>query len=189
MTSLPGLENIYGGLALKDTSMRRRNHRRTMAVRNIVQSFKKVINDAPASRLSATSIQTTLSTGVDSVAAGQTGPTDSNVPTGSVIKFFEIQWSMGNVSGGNNFFNVAIMQVHTGQSIVAPNVVGGSALRNQVFHQDAFQIGTDQNGSRKYRFKVPPKFQRVREGDSWRFIRQGDATFSDAVQVIYKFYR
>ncbi len=160
-----------------------------MGPRPVIQSFKKIINDAPASRISGSSIQTTLSTGVDSIAAGQTGPVDANVPTGSLIKFFEIQWSMGNVSGGNNFFNVIIMQVHSGQSIVAPNVVGGSALRNQVFFQQAFQIGTDQNGSRIYRFKVPKKFQRVREGDSWRFIRQGDATYSDAVQVIYKFYR
>ncbi len=166
-----------------------RRFRRRMGMRPVIQSFKKVLNDAPASRLSATNIQTTLSVGVDSTAAGQTGPTDAGVPTGSLIKFFEIQWAMGNVSGGNNFFHVAIEQIHSNQGIIAPNVVGGSPQRNQVFYQSLFQIGTDQNGSRTYRFKVPRKYQRVREGDEWRFVRQGSATFTDGVQVIYKFYR
>ncbi len=167
----------------------RRGSRRRFMPRPVIQSFKKVLNDAPASRLAATNIITNLSVGVDSAAAGQTSPTDANVPTGSSIRFFEIQWAMGNLTGGNNFFHVTIQLTRSSQSVVSPNVVGGNTQRNQVFFQSLFQIGTEQNGSRVYRFRVPKMFQRVREGDTWRFVRQGDATFTDSVQVIYKFYR
>ncbi len=157
--------------------------------RAVVQSYKKVLNEAPASRVPATNIVSTMANGVDSVAAGQTGPTDAAVPTGCVIKFFEIQWAMGNLSGGNNFFHVVIQLLRSGQSNVSPNVVGGNPQRNQVFFQSMFQIGTDQNGSRVYRFKVPKRFQRMREGDSWKFVRQGSATYTDGTQIIFKFYR
>ncbi len=109
----------------------------------VIQSFKKVITEAPASRLSGTNITTILSTGVDSVAAGQVSVTDGNVPTGSVIKFFEIQWAMGNLSGGSLFMSVAIQLVHTSQGIVDPRLVGGSPQRNQIFFQSSFQIGTE----------------------------------------------
>ncbi len=164
-------------------------HFRSRRMAPVIQSYKKVLNEAPASRISGSDIVSTMSNGVDSTAAGQTGPTDSNVPTGCVIKYFEIQWAMGNVSGGNNFFHVCIQLLHSGQSKVSPNVVGGNPQRNQVFYQSFFQIGTDQNGSRTYRFKVPKKLQRVREGDSWKFVRQGSATFTDGTQIIFKFYR
>lgn len=155
----------------------------------VIQSFKKVINVAPASRLSSTDIENNMSVGTDSVAAGQVGPIDAAVPTGSVIKYFEIQWAMGNLSGGSLFMHVAIQLIHQGQVIVSPNVVGGNAQRNQVFFQTFFQIGTEQNGSRIFRFKVPKKFQRVREGDVWKFVRQGSEVYADGLQIIYKFYR
>ncbi len=163
--------------------------RRRMRMAPVIQSFKKVLNEAPASRVAGSSILSFVSQGVDSVAAGQTSVTDSNVPTGAVIKYFEIQWALGNVSGGNNFFHCAIELIHSGQTQVNPNTVGGNAQRNQVFFQSLFQLGNDQNGSRTYRFKVPKRFQRVREGDSWRFIRIGSAVYTDSTQIIYKFYR
>ncbi len=190
MTYLHGLERIYGSMVPSIISMVfRRSRRRSTRMAPVIQSYKKVLNFAPISRVSGTTFSDDLSLGVDSVPAGQTGVTDPQVPTGSVIKFFEIQWALGNVSGGNNFFHVTIQKVHTGQGSVAPDVIGGSPQRNQVFFQSLFQIGTDQNGSRVYRFKVPKRFQRVRDGDSWRFVRKGSATFTEAIQVIYKFYR
>jgi len=169
--------------------MPRRFRRRSMRMAPVIQSFKKVLNDAPASRLSGTNISTTLSSGQDSVAAGQTTPTDANVPTGSVIKFFEIQWGLGNLTGANLFIHCAIELIHSGQSLIPPNAVGGSPQRNQVFFQSFFHLGTEQSGTRRYGFKVPKRFQRVREGDQWRFIRNGDAVYVDGLQVIYKFYR
>jgi len=155
----------------------------------VIQSYKKVLNFAPASRIPATDIVASLVTGADSIAAGQTGVTDSICPTGAMVKYIEIQWSLGNLSGGNLFLHTAIELLHAGQAVLSPLVVGGNAQRNQVFHQSLVAIGTDQNGNRTFRFKIPKKFQRIREGDVWAFVRNGSATYSDALQVIYKFYR
>ncbi len=133
-----GLESIYGGMEVSITSMVRRfgRSRRISAPRAVIQSYKKVLNFAPASRTSGTVIAATLSLGEDSIAAGQTGTTDNGVPTGSVIKFIEIQWAIGNVSGGNNFLNVTIQLLHAGQTNISPLVVGGNPQRNPVFFQD-----------------------------------------------------
>ncbi len=166
-----------------------KHYRRRMGPRPVINSFKKVLNFAPASRLSATDIESIITTGTDSVAGGQTSVNDSQVPTGSLVKFFEIQWSLGNTTGGSAFFNAIIQLTHSGQGGLSPVTVGGSPQRNQVFFQTAFQLGNGQNGSRTYRFKIPKKFQRIREGDRWLFTRTGNATYTDAVQVIYKFYR
>ncbi len=158
-------------------------------MRAVIQSFKKVLNDAPASRASATNISLNLAKGEDSVAAGQTGVIDPDVPTGCVIKYFEIQWSYANPTAGVIFLHTTIQKLHSGQSPISPNVVGGNPQRNQVFHQSMRAISLNQNGNAVFRFKVPKKFQRMREGDVWQFNRIGNASFSDAIQVIYKFYR
>ncbi len=164
-------------------------HYRRSGMAPVIQSFKKVLNFAPASRAAGANITASISVGQDSVAAGQISTNDPNVPTGSIIKFFEIQWSLGNLTDGNNFLHCTIQRTHSGQSTIAANVVGGSPQRNQVFMQRSFQLGDRQSGSRTYRFKVPKKFQRVREGDAWFFTRTGNAVYTDALQVIFKFYR
>ncbi len=155
----------------------------------VIQSFKKVLNGAPASRAASTDITRFLSTGTDSVAAGQTSVGDALVPTGSIIKFIEIQWSASNLAAVACFVHVCIQQTHAGQSPVSPLTVGGSPQRNQVFFQAMYLIGKDQNSNHVFRFKVPKKFQRVREGDNWQFVTNGDTVYADATQVIYKFYR
>ncbi len=157
-------------------------------MRPVTQSFKKVLNVAPISR-SAGTFTTSLVFGQDSVAAGQTSVTDSNVPTGSIVKYIEIQHSCGNAGTAPAFVWIAIEYILEGQAIITPNLVGGNPRRNQVFHQTMFQLGPDQSNSRTYKFKVPKNFQRVREGMSWQFVREYDVTTSEAVQVIYKFYR
>lgn len=154
-----------------------------------VQSFKKILNFAPASHAAATTINRVLVTGVDSVAAGQTSPTDSQVPTGSVIKQIEIQFAAQNLVNIAAFLHVCIQHLRTGQAALAPNVIGGNAQRNQVFYQDLKSVGQNQNVNMKLRFKIPKKFGRVREGDTWNFTHLTDQIVTDAVQVIYKFYR
>ncbi len=156
---------------------------------SIIQSYKKVLNDAPTTRVASTTISLNLAKGVESVAAGQTGVIDADVPTGCVIKFFEIQWAYANPVAGAVFIHTTIQKLQSGQGPVTPNVVGGNPQRNQVFHQTMRVISLNQNGNAVLRFKVPKKFQRMREGDVWQFNRIGDAAFSDALQVIYKFYR
>ncbi len=165
-----------------------RGSRRRNGPRAVVQSYKKVINIAPAS-LTTARIEDVISNGKDSVAAGQTSPTDADVPTGALIKFIEIQFSQANLVAVAMFTNWSIMQLHSEQTAVGPNVVGGSARRNQVFRQGLYMLGQNQNNNRTIRFKVPPKFQRVREGDSWRFVHISDQVSSASTQIIYKFYR
>ncbi len=159
-----------------------------MRPRQVIQSFKKVLNIAPASVTAGTNV-VALSLGTDSVAAGQTTTTDNAVPTGSIIKFFEIQHALGNLASTACFIHMAIELLHDGQSLVSPNVIGGNKRRNQVFHQALYQVGLDQSNTRTYKFKVPKKYQRVREGDAWQFIWLNSETVSSAVQVIFKFYR
>ncbi len=158
-------------------------------MRAVIQSYKKVLNDAPASRTASTNISLNLAKGQDSIAAGQTGPIDPDVPTGCVIKYFEIQWAYANPTAGVIFLHTTIQKLNSGQGPIAPNVVGGNPQRNQVFHQSMRAISLNQNGNAVFRFKVPKKFQRMREGDVWQFNRIGNSAFSDALQVIYKFYR
>ncbi len=158
-------------------------------MRPVIQSYKKVINHAPASHTAATNISFNLTTGVDSVAAGQTSPTDVNVPTGALVKYIEIQFAAGNSTATPLFLHTAIEQLLSGQALVPPNAVGGNPLRNQVFHQTLYQIGERESFNRVFKFKIPPKFQRVREGTSWRLIVTGDVVWNSAVQAIYKFYR
>ncbi len=157
--------------------------------RAVIQSYKKVLNFAPASNTAATDIVFNLSIGEDSVAAGQTSPTDHNVPTGAVIKYMEIQLAAGNPTTTPLFLHTAIERIEPNQSIVPPNLVGGNNKRNQVLHQTLVQIGERQNHSRTFKFKIPPKFQRVKEGSLWKLVCTGDVVWNSAVQVIYKFYR
>ncbi len=156
--------------------------------RAVIQSFKKVINEAPAST-AAGSRNIIFVTGVDSVAAGQTGPGDSGVPTGSVIRFVEIQISLGQIVGGSVFVHYSLQLLRSGQSAVASNVIGGSNRRNQVMHQNMYQLGINQNFNRTLKMKIPRMFQRIREGDLWLLEVTTGNTLTQAFQIIYKFYR
>ncbi len=169
--------------------MRHYGRRQSIRPRTIVQSFKKVINHAPASRAAATNIEFSIATGVDSTAAGQTGPTDVNVPTGSVIKYFEIQFPCTNLVAVSAFQYLSVQQLRSGQVSVNADVIGGSPQRNQVFFQKLYSIGKEQNSTMIIKFKVPKKFQRVREGDRWVFSTLNTVVHTSAVQIIYKFYR
>lgn len=157
-------------------------------MRNVIQSFKKVLNHAPTS-LAAGQNTYTLVDGEDSVAAGQTSATDSGVPTGSVIKFIEIQFSAVNLVSVAAYMHVSIQHLRSGQSPIAANAVGGNPQRNQVHFQKMYTLAPDQNQNFVFRFKIPKKYQRVRDGDVWQFVNYCDQTHTAAMQVIYKFYR
>ncbi len=166
-----------------------RGSRRGSSPRAVVQSFKKVINIAPASIVASTNITASISTGVDSVAAGQTSAVDSNVPTGSVIRFIEIQWAAQNLVNVAAFAFLSIQRTHSGQGVINPQVVGGDPQRNQVHFQRILCIGQNQNVNFVMKFKVPKKYQRVRDGDTWKFTIQSTQIATVATQIIYKFYR
>lgn len=163
--------------------------RRSHMPRNVVQSFKKVINHAPASIAAATRTNYNASTGTDSVAAGQTSATDTAVPTGSVIKYIEFQYSVTNLVGIASHHWISVQLTHSGQTPINPDVIGGNPNRNQVHYQLMYNVGQDQNSNHIVKFKVPKRFQRVREGDIWRLVTISDTITTQACQIIYKFYR
>ncbi len=82
--------------------------------RTVIQSFKKVINYAPAGRTASAKLDFEMATGQDSVAAGQTGSTDVNVPTGSVITSIDIQYCISNLVGVSGFQHISIQRVLPG---------------------------------------------------------------------------
>ncbi len=157
-------------------------------MRPVIQSFKKVI-DVALTAQPTTVVQKVISTGVDSIAAGQLTALDPNVPTGSIIKHILVQYSCVNLTSVAHLHGWAIERLHSGQGLVDPFQVGGSPIRNQVHKMGLMIMGKDQNNNRTISFKVPKKFQRVREGDSWVFITKGNLVYSDAARFIYKFYR
>lgn len=166
----------------------RRRRSRMPRPRQVIQSFKKVINQAPASVAAGSNVYQ-IAQGVDSVAAGQTSAVDVNVPTGSIIKNITIQFSLANLVSIATFAHVAIVHLRSGQSAPAANVVGGDPRRNQVHYQNLYSIGKDQNRDIKINFKIPAKFQRVREDDQWVFVITTNQITTQVSQYIYKFYR
>lgn len=166
-----------------------RRRRRMSRPRSVVQTFKKVLNVAPASHAAAGTFSQALSVGQDSVAAGQTTAQDANVPTGSIITEFVIQYSFVNLVAIASFMHWSIQRIESGQGTIAPNAVGGDPQRNQVHLQGQVCLGQNQNGNREIRFKVPKKYQRVKEGSQWVFRSTCDTIWTDALQVIYKFSR
>ncbi len=158
-------------------------------IRPVISSFKYVVNNAPASLAASVANTRNIATGTDTVAAGQTAPTGTSVPTGSIIKFLELHYTVSNLVSVTMNVHVGLQYTLSGQSIVLPNVVGGSAQRNQVVHQALFMVGKEQNSTHIIRFKVPKQFQRIREGMTWKLVILADQVSSQTSQFIYKFYR
>ncbi len=167
-----------------------RGSRRRSMPRQVVQSFKKVMNDAAVSSAGGSTKQFTLAVGTDGVVVGQSSAVDPNVPTGCLIKAFRLQVGFQNLAAAAAAnIHVSIMKLHSEQTNVVPNLVGGNSRRNQVFYQALKMIADGTAINMDMLFKVPKRFQRMREGDVWRFLWLNSDTVSYVGQCIYKFYR
>ncbi len=164
----------------------RGSRRRTIGP--VLQSQKKVLNFLSAG-FAAGSRDEVVIEGIDSVAAGQTSNTDPKIPTGSIVKYFEIHFVGANETALPCFVDCTIQYKLQGQTFPSPKAVGGSPLRNQVLHMDLFSIGPNQNSTHKFKFKIPKQFQRVRDGMKWAIVWDNTATITREIQVIYKYYR
>ncbi len=162
---------------------------RSRGMQAVIQSYKKVINHAPASSAAGVDRIFAATNGQDNVTVGQTSAIDFSVPTGAIVKYIEWQVGLINIVSNPAFAHVIIQLKHSGQANLSPDVIGGDPLRNNVYHQDCFSVGADQNTNRKYKFKVPKRVQRVREGDVWQVIVSVNQAYNSVCQVIYKFYR
>lgn len=153
----------------------------------MVQSYKQVINQPEASRAANVTHSQVLTLGVDNYTGPSANKTE--VPTGALVKYIEIQFAPVNLVSVANNCHISIELLRSGQTVTNPRSVGGDPQRNQVHYQMLYNLAQNQNENRVVKFKVPPRFQRVREGDSWTFNRITTAVFTDTIQVIYKFYR
>lgn len=153
-----------------------------------IQSYKKVLFFVPAGFTAGFNNQF-MAQGTDGISGQQVTNVDGLVPTGSVIKYFEIQFCVTNLVSTPIYINCTIQYKLSGQAIVDPNAVGGSATRNQVLHMDYFTVGANQNSTHKFKFKVPKRFQRIREGMDWVMSWSTNGSVNNSTQIIYKFYR
>ncbi len=154
---------------------------------NPIQSYKQITVDGPASRLAATNIFHVILSGVDNY----TGPSAANseVPTGSKVMSLLIFATFTNLVSVSSLLHFTVQLLRSGQSIITPGAIGGNPQRNQVIFTHMAFLGQDQNNNFVFRLKIPPIFQRIREGDSWSLTYRTDTVFVSATQVIYKFYR
>ncbi len=163
-------------------------HYRRSAPGAVTKSYKKIIDEAPASRVAATIIDLDIVLGVDGLAPGQGTATDVTVPTGSIIKAINIDVPFGYTGTATAFVWISIQHLHANQSTISTRVVGGNPQRNQVHFQQLFMIGENQNHNFHKLFKIPRRFQRVRDGDRWVFSYQSDVAHASGMQAIYKIY-
>ncbi len=174
-------------LTIGTSTMRHwRRSRRRSSMRPTIRTFKKVLNFAPASTGAGVQQDQVVITGVDSLAIGQTSPTDATVPTGSKIAYFEIQLGMANLAAVMMATHLTVQRLVSGQTAISPLLVGGNAQRNQVFYQSLRVTGNGQNQTWTIKFKVPPKFQRMAEGTAWMFSFSSHTASSFVTQIIYK---
>ncbi len=157
-------------------------------IRPVIQSYKKVIFYAEASQASGFD-SLVIVKGVDGKAAEQTSATDTDIPTGSILKYFEVQFAISNLVSTPCYVNCTIQYKLSGQTFEDPVLVGGGKQRNQVLHMDMYGIGKDQNSNHKFKVKIPKQFQRIRDGVQWAVVFRTNATINRQMQVIYKFYR
>ncbi len=154
---------------------------------NPIQSYKQITIDGPQSNSADSNIFHTVVSGLDNYV----GPTASNnaVPTGAKIKYLYFMVSFSNLVAVSALLHITMQLLRSGQSIVTPGAIGGSPQRNQVIFTAMKFIGKEQNSNFIFKIKIPPTFQRIREGDSWSLVHRCDAIYASATQCIYKFYR
>ncbi len=165
----------------------RRRRRNFTSNLQVIQSYKQIAVDGPASRAAATTIVHTFVNGVDNY----TGPTGSNsiVPTGAKVMSIIIFACFTNLVSVSSLLHLNVQMRRAGIAGITPGNVGGASQRNTVIFTDMKFLGQNQNSNFIFRLKIPKMFQRIREGDSWEIRYQADAVFASATQVIYKFYR
>ncbi len=153
--------------------------------RPMTRTFKKIIRHANAS-FSAGFQNESIAIGTDNSSPKQTTISDTDVPTGARLKYFEIQFAVTNVVSTPCFINCSVQYTLSGQTFIDPSQAGGKPQRNQILHMELYSVGANQNSTHKFRFKVPPKFQRLRESMQWGMTWSNTATVNRETQVIYK---
>jgi len=163
-----------------------RGSRRSSIPRSTVRSAKYIVQQAGASE--AAGLQAvTVCKGVDNATLGQTGPTDADVPTGCKIAKFEIFMPKVNLGASTaNFIHWTLQRVNTGQAVVSPLSPGGNPLRNNIMLSGVLGLGAGQNNQLHISYKIPPKMQRIADGQVWSIVTDNGLAVSTVYEFIFK---
>ncbi len=103
----------------------------------------------------------------------------TTVPAGNHVYRLNFAINAIHASGsGSGDFDFYVAYIRSGQTIASdfPSAdwsdIGLSPVRNQIWHSEAHQIGTEDAGpiKRKFSLKLPKMIQRIREGDEIKFV-------------------
>ncbi len=94
-----------------------------------------------------------------------------------------------NTTAQTAYINCSLQYALSGQGGIDPDVIGGNPQRNQVLHQELFQVGFNQNSTHKFKLRIPAKYQRMREGMKWILTWSNSNSINRRLQIIYKVER
>ncbi len=165
-----------------------RGLRRGSIPRSTIRSAKYIVQVAGASEGAGLSAATIM-TGTDNASLGQTSSIDVAIPVGAKVAKIEMFMPKVNLGSGTaNFIHWTIQRVLTGQAVINPIVAGGNPLRKNILLSGVLGLGAGQNNGLHIKFTIPPKFQRIGDGDSWIIVNNNGLAVSTLYQFIYKVF-
>ncbi len=72
--------------------------------------------------------------------------------------------------------------------MINPVTAGGSPLRKNIMLTGVVGMGAGQNNQLHVKYKVPEKFQRIGDNDSWDIITNNGLTTSVFYYIIFKVF-
>ncbi len=128
--------------------------------------------------------------GKDNTTLGQASVTDTDVPVGSKVTVIDIFMPKVNLGAATaNFIHWTLQRTQTGQAVINPISAGGNPLRTNILLSGVMGLGAGQNNSLHIRYKVPKRFQRIRDGDVWNLVNNNGLAVSAIYQFIYKVFQ
>ena len=174
--------------------MPRQFPRRGRRNQNIIQSVKNS-GETRQTLIPATSADIVLAGGTEVGVATKILGTE--VPVGAKVFSIEL-WinavpTVGTDTSEGDWYIAKNREGQTLGSFPDPDfsTTGLSEKRNQIFHQEAFQTGTEDAGPYKFhrRLKIPRIYQRMRAGD-FIFVKiEADLALTTQVAFLYKYYQ
>ncbi len=166
----------------------RGSRRRSGPPRGGIVSNKYVVDEAESTEVAGLQVFQ-MALGVDGTTMSQTGVTDTSVPSGAKITKLDIRVSYSNLASLSAFVHWAIELRLSGQASINPITVGGSPLRTIVMLSGVKSVGDNQNQDIHIVYKIPPKFQRMKDGMQWQWTANLGQLMQTVKQVVYKVYQ
>ncbi len=165
-----------------------RGSRRRSIPRSTVRSNKYVVISGPSSEAAGVN-SVTLAIGTDNATLGQTAVTDTAIPVGAKISQIEIWMPSVNLEAATaNFVVWTIQRTLSSQPIVNPLTAGGDARRKNILLTGVMGLGAGQNNLMHVKFRIPPKMQRIGDGDTWTITTNNTDAVSKLYYIIYKVF-